>query len=95
MKYLFFVLFLGLGLVACKHSHDHPHESTEASSDVDQSGPEYASAYICPMHCKGSGSAEAGNCPVCGMAYVVNEDHNADEHSHDEEGDDHEDHDHD
>ena len=91
MKYLFFVLFLGLGLVACKHSHDHPHDSTEASTDVEQSGPEYTSAHICPMHCKGSGSAEAGNCPVCGMAYVVNEDYEGGEEGHDE----HDGHDHD
>ncbi len=33
---------------------------------------EYASAYICPMHCKGSGSDAAGKCPVCGMDYVAN-----------------------
>ncbi len=94
MKYLFFALFLGLGMVACKHSHDHSHDATEASSEVDQSGPEYTSAFICPMHCKGSGSAEAGNCPVCGMAYVANEEHKADGHTHDEDGEDHDDHDH-
>lgn len=38
----------------------------------DQSGPEYTSAYVCPMHCKGSGSDESGNCPVCGMEYIKN-----------------------
>jgi hypothetical protein len=37
-------------------------------------GPEYTSAYICPMHCEGSGSTEMGTCPVCKMDYVVNED---------------------
>lgn len=36
-------------------------------------GPEYTSAYICPMHCEGSGSAEMGTCPVCKMDYVANE----------------------
>jgi hypothetical protein len=36
-------------------------------------GKEYTSAYICPMHCEGSGSDEAGKCPVCGMDYVKNE----------------------
>ena len=35
-----------------------------------QSGKEYSSAYICPMHCEGSGSDTAGLCPVCGMDYV-------------------------
>ncbi len=56
-------------------------EATEASeqtdeagaTEADKSGPEYTSKYVCPMHCKGSGSAEAGKCPVCGMEYVMNE----------------------
>ena len=39
----------------------------------DQQGKEYTSAYICPMHCTGSGSDKAGTCPVCKMDYVVNE----------------------
>ncbi|MEP6647466.1 MAG: hypothetical protein ABJC12_10270 [Saprospiraceae bacterium] len=29
--------------------------------------------YICPNHCKGSGSASEGKCPVCGTAYVHND----------------------
>ncbi len=37
-------------------------------------GKEYTSAYICPMHCKGSGSDKPGSCPVCGMDYVANKD---------------------
>ena len=100
MKYVFFSFILALTLVACKHSHDHSKDgknetSTEASADIDQSGPEYTSAYICPMHCTGSGSDEAGKCPVCGMDYVVNEDHQSDGHNHDDhEGHDHDDHDH-
>lgn len=48
--------------------------STEAATEeVDMSGPEYTSAYVCPMHCAGSGSAEPGKCPVCGMDYVAND----------------------
>ena len=43
---------------------------------------EYASTYVCPMHCEGSGSDAEGECPKCGMAYVKNEDHNANEHKH-------------
>lgn len=39
----------------------------------DPQGKEYTSAYICPMHCTGSGSDQAGICPVCKMDYVVNE----------------------
>lgn len=40
---------------------------------VDTSGIEYTSMYICPMHCKGSGSDKPGVCPVCGMDYELNE----------------------
>lgn len=54
--------------------------------EVDKSGPEYTSAYVCPMHCDGSGSDTAGQCPVCGMEYVKNENH-ADHGNH--EGHDH------
>lgn len=43
-----------------------------AAMEVDSTGPEFTSAYICPMHCKGSGSDVAGTCPVCGMDYVMN-----------------------
>ncbi len=52
---------------------------------VDKSGKEYTSAYVCPMHCEGSGSAEPGKCPKCGMDYVKNEDAMGDgheEHNH-------------
>ena len=104
MKILFnLVLALGImvALGSCK-GHSHEHEDS-AKETVDKSSQEYASAYVCPMHCKGSGSAEAGKCPVCGMDYVANTEHNADAHDHEgEEGDDHDhdgedgdDHDHD
>lgn len=43
---------------------------------------EYASAYVCPMHCEGSGSDKEGECPKCGMDYVKNEDHNSNGHKH-------------
>ena len=43
-------------------------------SDTQNQGIEYTSAYICPMHCDGSGSDQAGTCPVCGMDYVKNPD---------------------
>ena len=45
-------------------------------------GKAYTSAYVCPMHCEGSGSDEAGDCPVCGMSYVASEDHTKDGHTH-------------
>lgn len=69
--------------------HDHDHDATEMVDDMNadeaeaaELGPEYTSAYVCPMHCEGSGSAEAGVCPVCGMDYVAREDHEADGHEH-------------
>ena len=52
------------------------------ASSAEEQGIEYTSAYICPMHCEGSGSEEAGTCPACGMDYVLNENHDSEEHSH-------------
>ena len=89
MKYLLFIFLLGLSISACKHSHDHSHDQ-DGVETVDKSGPEYSSAYICPMHCKGSGSETEGTCPVCGMAYVANEDLDNDkDHNHDHGDGDH------
>ena len=47
----------------------------------DKSGKEYTSAYVCPMHCKGSGSDTTGVCPVCGMDYVPSDDTTHKEHN--------------
>ncbi len=78
-----------------------------SGSDSKETGKEYTSAYICPMHCEGSGSDKEGKCPTCKMAYVANEDYKADndhghkhEHNNDaghgsHEGHDHSGHDHD
>ena len=73
---------------------DHGHEHAEGEEEVDKTGPEYTSAYVCPMHCDGSGSEEAGKCPVCGMEYVASadapgHDEDGEEHHHDGDGDDH------
>ena len=79
MKYLkiFLMSFAfsvtALGLSSCGSNTD----ATE------KQGKEYTSEYICPMHCEGSGSEEAGKCPVCNMDYVENEDHKSDSHDHD------------
>ncbi|MEQ8706013.1 MAG: heavy metal-binding domain-containing protein [Phaeodactylibacter sp.] len=64
-----------------------------AEADAGKQGKEYTAAYICPMHCEGSGSDAPGECPVCGMDYVKNEDMPAGDHDHDHDGD--HDHDHD
>ena len=77
MKQVFiFMLFAGaIFFAACAGDHDHHNGDHQESGTVDKSGPEYTSAYICPMHCEGSGSDQAGQCPECGMDYVANADH--------------------
>ena len=52
---------------------------SSCGNNSEKQGKEYTSAYVCPMHCEGSGSEEAGKCPVCGMDYVKNENHKPDE----------------
>lgn len=54
-------------------------ESMEGEEEED---PAYTSAYVCPMHCAGSGSEEPGKCSVCGMDYIANSDHGGDGHEH-------------
>jgi hypothetical protein len=90
-----FILFLSAVVlfiaVACGGNQQQSAEETGQ-------GPEYTSAYVCPMHCEGSGSDQAGSCPVCGMAYVANtdgphadepQDHHHDEEHHHHDGDHH------
>lgn len=80
---------------AAENAAEATEEAVEGAVDaakeaVDKSGPEYTSAYVCPMHCKGSGSAEAGKCPACKMDYVANAEHAGDGHDHgDHEGHNH------
>ena len=87
-------------IVSCGNKKKADKENVEASTDADadKQGKEYTSAYICPMHCKDSGSDKPGTCPVCGMDYKKNEDHKSDGHdhdSHDHDGEDHSGHNHD
>lgn len=88
-----FVLVLSLaacGGSAVEEAHDHDngdHDHTHATEQVapadnTELGPEYTSAYVCPMHCEGSGGDEAGVCPVCQMDYVARDEHEADGHKH-------------
>lgn len=69
-----FVALLGTGtaFISCG--------SSSSGDKAEQQGKEYTSAYICPMHCEGSGSDKPGNCPVCGMEYKKNENHKPDGH---------------
>ena len=48
---------------------------TTTEDETTELGKEYTSKYICPMHCKGSGSDKPGTCPVCGMEYIENPDY--------------------
>jgi hypothetical protein len=58
-------------------------QNQEATTEVKHGeGKEFTSAYVCPMHCEGSGSEEAGTCPVCGMDYVAQAEHTKDGHTH-------------
>ena len=68
-------------------THEQMHEHMQMSKDsasaaIDTLGQEYTSKYICPMHCKGSGSDQSGNCPNCGMDYVMNKDFHEDHEGH-------------
>ncbi|NNF01822.1 MAG: hypothetical protein HKN22_03990 [Bacteroidia bacterium] len=78
MKFIktgFLSLSLLLMLTACQNQNKN-------SADSLKSGPEYTSAYVCPMHCSESGSESEGKCPVCGMDYVKYEEHVSDGHIH-------------
>lgn len=46
--------------------------ATKTVKETTRNNKEYDSTYICPMHCKGSGSETPGECPVCGMKYIKN-----------------------
>jgi hypothetical protein len=69
--------------VGCKGKTEQKSETaTEQTETAEELGKEYTSTYVCPMHCEGSGSESEGNCPKCGMAYVLNEEHSMDGHTH-------------
>ena len=51
-------------MTACKIS---------TNNNENKQGKEYTSAYVCPMHCEGSGSSSEGQCPVCEMDYIKND----------------------
>jgi uncharacterized protein involved in high-affinity Fe2+ transport len=75
------VIALVLTVVSCKDAKkEDVITKTEQTETIEKK--ELASAYVCPMHCEGSGSDAEGECPKCGMSYVKNEDHNANGHQH-------------
>ena len=76
-------LTLTLSLVSCKDKVQESNKKEGVITEViAEQGKEYTSAYVCPMHCEGSGSDEEGSCPQCGMTYVINTDHTANGHKH-------------
>jgi len=54
----------------------------KTGDNAHETGKEYTSAYVCPMHCKDSGAAGVGTCPVCKMDYVERTAHIEDGHTH-------------
>jgi uncharacterized paraquat-inducible protein A len=66
-----------ISMVSCKENEAKIKPTTE-----DDQGNEYTSAYVCPMHCKDSGSDKEGTCDSCGMTLIKNEKHTANGHTH-------------
>lgn len=62
--------------------HDHDGHDHGTSTKAHGANAAYTSAFVCPMHCKDSGAATAGKCPVCKMDYVAQAEHTKDGHSH-------------
>lgn len=74
------LIMVGLFLVSCGGTDTAKKTSTSIEPHGENAA--YTSAYICPMHCKDSGSDKEGTCPVCGMDYVKSEEHTKDGHKH-------------
>lgn len=92
LKYLLIIVTLALfaiSISSCGGKSAHSHADGTA-----EMGKEYTSAYICPMHCDGSGSDQPGQCPVCGMDYEKNENAKAKPDVDDHDGHDHDGHEH-
>ncbi len=95
MTIMVFGLF-AMSMSSCGGDKKSTHAKTEQAEDGSKQSKEYTSAYICPMHCKDSGSDKRGKCPACGMDYKKNDKIESTDHEgHDHDGEDHEGHDHD
>ena len=80
----FKIIYLSVAILATGAVFSSCANDTGNSNQTEKQGKEYTSAYVCEMHCEGSGSDEPGKCPVCGMDYVENKDHKSEGHNHDE-----------
>lgn len=84
LKLIMTIMVFGLltmSMYSCGENVKAENAKTEQTKDGSKQGKEYTSAYICPMHCDGSGSDEPGKCPVCGMDYKKNENSEKEDHS--------------
>jgi hypothetical protein len=61
-----------VSMVSCKEN-----KAETTTETTEKKGKEYTAAYVCPMHCKDSGSGKEGTCDTCGMTLVKNEDFKA------------------
>ena len=76
LKLIMTIMVFGLltmFISSCGGNKNADNAKTEQAEDMAKQGKEYTSAYVCPMHCKDSGSDKPGECPVCGMAYEKND----------------------
>ncbi|MTB50405.1 heavy metal-binding domain-containing protein [Lewinella sp. W8] len=83
MTALMLVLSFTFAFTACGDSAATTDTATETTTVAPHGeGKEHTSAYVCPMHCDGSGSDKPGECPVCGMTYAKQEEHTENGHKH-------------
>ncbi|SEQ57823.1 heavy metal-binding domain-containing protein [Neolewinella agarilytica] len=83
MTALVLVLSFTFAFTACGDSATTTDTATETTTVAPHGeGKEFTSAYVCPMHCDGSGSDKPGECPVCGMDYVAQAEHTDNGHKH-------------
>lgn len=72
------IFALAISITGCDtgtaSSADPASAQTSGGNTMTKLGPEFTAAYICPMHCEGSGSDKPGKCPVCEMDYRENTD---------------------
>jgi len=92
MKNFKIILFLlafsagALTMVSCESTEKEQSEETTTEADNSEAKADdyaYTAAYVCPMHCEGSGSSEMGTCPACGMDYIARADNTTGNNKHD------------
>lgn len=106
MKHFFTLLVAVIFFASCNcgDANEKTKKEVTAQEQVKKAeAHEHASAYVCPMHCEGSGDKVEGKCPKCDMDYVKNDKHHAhkteadstatktkeEEHKHDHDHGDH------